>query len=413
MPFKLEGATEPGLCNEKPSKPPDDVKLCITCKNACKEVQKCEKCDGGCYCSENCKNFHAHFGDHKVICASIQHLEEKQMANRLSQLPLREKNQVPVKRKLVSLVGEKPIVNCLLNGEKAEALWDTGAMVSMVDRTWLDSHFPAEKVESLEDFLAGDTLHLLAANNRKVALDGVVTLSFQIGDISLPVPFVVSQDPVSQPIIGYNVIKHLIFEGGEESGQLLRMSCPTILEANISAIVQLIRDEVPKEEFVISAGQNVIPANSRFKVKCRTKYRASEPIESVLFTPNVLENELELTETVTRAKLGRGYVHVVVVNPTNNPLVLEKGVVLGSIEAVSAVIPLMPSDLTSESGVESAEVLSLSTQEPVDTKEQVSSSLHEEQGAKGESCRPSLPNVDLTHLPEEQRKMVEQVLSKY
>ena len=70
---------------------------------------------------------------------------------------MREKNQVSLKRKLVSLVGEKPIVHCKLNGEDSEALWDTGAQVSIVNKDWLIDTYPSPEIESLQDFLAGDT----------------------------------------------------------------------------------------------------------------------------------------------------------------------------------------------------------------------------------------------------------------
>ena len=69
---------------------------------------------------------------HKVLCQSIVNLEELEKAKRT--ISVRELSQVSprVRRKLVSLIGEKPTVDCLLNGEITKALWDTGAMVSMV-----------------------------------------------------------------------------------------------------------------------------------------------------------------------------------------------------------------------------------------------------------------------------------------
>ena len=43
---------------------------------------------------------------------------------------------------LVRLVGEKAVVNCLLGGRMEKVLWDTGAMVSMIDKYWLAENFP-------------------------------------------------------------------------------------------------------------------------------------------------------------------------------------------------------------------------------------------------------------------------------
>ena len=370
------------------------------------KVKRCARCDSGCYCSDECKQQHVQTDEHQLLCVSIQQLEEVQMNQRLAALPLKEKSQVSVKRRLIGLVGEKPMVKCQIGGKSSEALWDTGAQVSMVDKIWLGKNHPTAEVDSLEEFLEGDNLHLFTANNSRVSVEGVVTLDVKMGGFSVPVPFVVSESRVTQPIIGYNVIKHLIFEGGEESGELLRMSCPGILDKNIEAVVNLIRNEVPREDVVTTAKDVVIPANCRFKVKCRTGYRASEPEESVLFSPSVLDHEmglsesevelkrgyvpvgdhvLEVSESVTKAKLGRGYIHVVVSNPTNNPILLEKGVTLGSIEAVSAVIPLMPKDHVVEPTL-------INAVEAVD------------------ELGPWLPPVDLSHLPEDKKKIVEQVL---
>ena len=138
----------------------------------------------------------------------------------------------------------------------------------------------------------------------------LATLEFETGGVTIPVPLVVSGDPVSQPITGFNVIKHLIFEGGEESDQLL-------------------------------------PHHPRKKL--------SEPVESVTCTPNILDSELELEEIVTKVKLGRTYSHVVVTNPTNSTLILDKGIVLGSIEAISAVVPISPNEELKENGIEATE----------------------------------------------------------
>ena len=118
---------------------------------------------------------HVQNNDHRILCLSIQRLEEMQLNDRLSVLPLREKTQVSVKNKLVRLVGEKPLINCRLNKTCFEALWDTGAMVSMVSQEWLDQHFPSAEADTLETFLEGDTLHLFTANKTPVDLLGVVS----------------------------------------------------------------------------------------------------------------------------------------------------------------------------------------------------------------------------------------------
>ena len=105
-----------GLCELRPSNPNLKMKVCVACRNDIEEekVVKCCLCDSGCFCSDACMRQVVETDEHQLLCMSIQHLEEVQMNRRLTALPLKEKNPVPVKRKLVGLVGEKPIIHCVI-----------------------------------------------------------------------------------------------------------------------------------------------------------------------------------------------------------------------------------------------------------------------------------------------------------
>ena len=48
-----------------------------------------------------------------------------------------EKLPLNMKLKLVKLVGERPVVNIYLNDKKVKGLWDTGAMISLMNRKFL------------------------------------------------------------------------------------------------------------------------------------------------------------------------------------------------------------------------------------------------------------------------------------
>ena len=180
---------------------------------------------------------------HQSLCSHIQQLEAIEKAKRV--FSVRETNQVSgkIRRKLVSLVGEKPMVACALEGLKCEALWDTGAMVSMVSKTWLKNNLPDLPISSVVDFLEGDQLHLCTANNSRVAVEGVAIMVLEVGGTSVPVPFVVTSDDLAQPIVGYNVIKHILKLGMNDSSGLLRMTCPSLTETNARAVVNLINSE--------------------------------------------------------------------------------------------------------------------------------------------------------------------------
>ena len=131
-----EGAVgEETVCNDQKLK----YKRCLVCKRECdKRIKRCKECRGGLYCSRTCRE--AHEEKHKDLCKYILDLEKMEERKRVADaFSVRERNQVKlkVKNRLVKLVGEKPMLDCTLNGRDTQALWDTGAMVSMVNYAWL------------------------------------------------------------------------------------------------------------------------------------------------------------------------------------------------------------------------------------------------------------------------------------
>ena len=114
--------------------------------------------------------------------------------------------------KIARLVGQKPMLRCQFNGEWVDALWDTGSMITLVDRVWLKENFADEEVIPVEEFLEGENLTVRAANKSLIPFDGVVVLRFSLGEghEGFWVPVLVSRNPITEPIIGYNVIEHLV-----------------------------------------------------------------------------------------------------------------------------------------------------------------------------------------------------------
>ena len=77
-------------------------------------------------------------------CPWITQLEEHETTKRMkSEVNMvdSEKLPLPLKRKLVKLVGEKPLVMVKLNGRETKGLWDTGAMVSLMNKDYLEENF--------------------------------------------------------------------------------------------------------------------------------------------------------------------------------------------------------------------------------------------------------------------------------
>ena len=92
---------------------------------------------------------------------------------------------------------------------------------------------------------------------------------------------------------------------------------PFLSEATANSVINVVKSDVPESCPVWSTERVSLPPNSRCRVKCRTKLSASSPTESVMFSPDPCENELEMTESVSKLHLGRTpSIHVVVTNPT-------------------------------------------------------------------------------------------------
>ena len=53
-----------------------------------------------------------------------------------------EKLPYKMKKKLIRLVGERPVVNIFLDNMGLNGLWDTGAMVSVMSSQFLKDNFP-------------------------------------------------------------------------------------------------------------------------------------------------------------------------------------------------------------------------------------------------------------------------------
>ena len=77
-----------------------------------------------------------------ILCLSTEELEQIELNKKHKNMSVRG-NQIDTKskQKIVKLIGHKPMLNCYFNGVRFEALWDTGSMISVVTKTWVNSYF--------------------------------------------------------------------------------------------------------------------------------------------------------------------------------------------------------------------------------------------------------------------------------
>ena len=354
-------------------------------------MKACGNCKATRYCSKKCQKSHRDY--HAVYCSAIADLEKVQKEKLYGDFTVRQKkDDVKTSRRLMKLVGKKPMLNCHLGGKEFQMLWDTGSMISMVDRKWVKENFPEITIHPVSDFIE-EELHVQAANATKIRFDGVVALEFSLEGMEegFEVPLLVSSDVVTEPILGYNVIEHLILNGSNEQRVLLEASLGCGKKGGIESLATLIQEKASQNDFLVEvkAGQTVtVPAGHRIQVKCRVKTQGDD--QMVYFSPILPQGDNDITFSDTVSKLKRGctnYVVVDVLNTTSRDQVLSKGTVVGSVHSVSAIIPMMKMVDTSKRGVDVGCV-------------QEGKSVSKTDGIKW----------DISHLDGKQQEMIEKVL---
>ena len=112
---------------------------------------------------------------------------------------------------VVRLVGRKCIVKCLLDGLETDALWDTGAQLSITSHSWLNQCLPGCDIRDISELLGMDGLKLKAANGTDLPYEDWVELTFNLieddSDHTVTVPFLIAKHFLDTPIVGFNVIE--------------------------------------------------------------------------------------------------------------------------------------------------------------------------------------------------------------
>ena len=159
--------------------PDKEIKECKSCCKVVDELVSCPKCRCRSHCSTDCLEGD---GSHPLWCSWICRLERLETQKRMKhEINMVDAEKLPrnLKLKLVKLVGERPLVNIHLNKKKIQALWDTGAMISLVNKSFLNENFPDVEIHSIKDFI-GEGLTLTAANKSTIDIDGVAVFDFGV-----------------------------------------------------------------------------------------------------------------------------------------------------------------------------------------------------------------------------------------
>ena len=135
---------------------------------------QCRGCKAVEYCDRHCEK--EHWPMHKQLCCAIQELSRAEEANNSAHDESGHFiSHLMPKQRFVGLVGNKCTVNCILNGKVTEALWDTGAQVSIISARFLDKTFLDLEGRAISELIEAD-LSLTAANGSPIKYIGWVQL---------------------------------------------------------------------------------------------------------------------------------------------------------------------------------------------------------------------------------------------
>ena len=179
MSKKIEGTDQEGDDLVLDEKTPLIEACCVCAKTEITEdVRVCGGCKATRYCSKECQKSHRQY--HAVYCSHIAELEKLEKLKIYGQKTVHQKQgDFKLRRRIMRLVGEKPLLKCFLRNQRVEMLWDTGSMVSMVDRRWCKRYFPDEPIYPVSSFLDRE-LRVQAANETSINFDGVILLDFSL-----------------------------------------------------------------------------------------------------------------------------------------------------------------------------------------------------------------------------------------
>ena len=97
--------------------------------------QLCSICFSVKYCSKRCQKLH--WNNHKTLCLSIKELLRQNSVSHAQTIDESSfVNHLTPKQtsKIAKLVGKRCLISCKMNGKETDALFDTGAQVSIVSQ---------------------------------------------------------------------------------------------------------------------------------------------------------------------------------------------------------------------------------------------------------------------------------------
>ena len=339
---KLEGADEL-RCSSVPNNEKLPLFCCASC-GGCPEVSfTCTGCRSVQYCDKKCQK--ANWKEHQVLCNAISQLSKERDQNVDDLCSFISHVTPKVRRQIVDLVGERCLIECMIKGLAVEGLWDTGAQVSLVCQQWLSQLDSPPDIKPLNDLVGGADISLSGAGGKKIPYLGYVWLPVLLKGRTeeIDVPFLVTASDLTNPIIGYNVIKAVAGDEVKDHEFFKDLS-----EVAVCEVMELLADgesDHLSHAKMVKSG-HVVKKKSSSVITLKIDAVNVEKRTPVIFEPSIdaqlmFDEDLVFGEQLVVLKKGVNQrIKVSVVNTTDRDLEIPGRMVLGDINLVSSVTPV-------------------------------------------------------------------------
>ena len=322
------------------------------------QLLQCSACQCVRYCSLGCQK--AHWPKHKVLCQAIKGLSERESLKEKGLGDAQDRGvyashiTARQQERIVKLVGRKCVVDCYLDDKLTEALWDTGAQVSIVSEDFLESQLPTVQRRDIKQLLGTEgSVSVQAANGTDIPYGGWVEIGFRLtneNETEIRVPFLVTKENIEQRIIGFNVIELMVrnTESKEDDVLLGRMSRSFKMSTSgdMQALISLISTTKSDELCLVKSTKkpHIVPAGETVHLPCRANTGPIHQKTPVIFEPDELAtwpSGLAVHQSLATVKEGDATIlSVTVTNNTNHDITLPGRVVLGHLHLVRSITPV-------------------------------------------------------------------------
>ncbi|KAI4875326.1 hypothetical protein NFI96_030093, partial [Prochilodus magdalenae] len=327
------------------------------------------------------------------------------------------------RKPVAQLIGKRCMVSCAINGAPIQMLLDSGAQVTIVEKEWIAKALPRLKIMPLDALFTDHPLKVSAANGTGVPFEGWAEVDLQVcsesqGHVAIRVPILIGQSSVNCALLGSNVIAEILKENNEQQSAVdivaLLKEALSVDGGAVESLVSVLQMMAPEETspaLSVRVGKKgvTVPAGKIHPVKCRVRTKPKGG--TMLFQPSpesFCPEGLEPFSTLIDVPCGLSkLVQIPLQNTTKHDIYLPQRTVLGSLEDIIEVQSVQHFGAVPEAA--SCPTASTCTARLISKEDGRSS------GKDGHPCKTTAnenwhPTVDLSHLAEDEQKVVREML---